>query len=384
MTSDSTKEIIKKIQNGDEDSFVDLYDLFYKKAYYIALKITNCDADAQDIAQETFMEIKNSIHSLREPGAFYSWMCRIIISKCHVMFRKNRSTTMDPLLIQSLDGYQEFRSYMMPEKTSRIEGEKEILAQLMNSLRPEFREVLVLLYFCQFKQTEVSRILDLPIGTVKSRSKHARTELIKLIKDFEKKEGRKLNFNTHAFGTMVSSVFIIESGIAIPTFTSFSLIGYLKLVSDNIIEYCKSSALNAATVLSTTVMVTTGVAFAAEDIMAANDEPINEISKAPKIKNDEVPNENQLTSRNIEMKEVEEVKTFQATSFRNSTVSSNIEAYYAILNFAEDEEQLRMKTKDELLKIKPVVEEFRNAQSAYYELLEHRGWFLIYEELVNS
>ena len=66
MRQKTDEEIIELCQMGDEEAFEELYKRFYKSTYYLAMQIANCDADAIDATQETFIEIHKSIKNLRE------------------------------------------------------------------------------------------------------------------------------------------------------------------------------------------------------------------------------------------------------------------------------------------------------------------------------
>lgn len=173
-------EVIRRTQAGEEKAFDELYQMFYKQAYYLALKITNCDADAQDAAQESFITIQKSIKDLREPKTFRKWMAQIVVSKCNKIFRKNKYTTLDPDIMNTLP-VQENRAYMTGENFVNKNHKKSILLDLMKELTPHQREVLVLMYFEQLSIKEIAEILHIPDGTVKSRLVSAKTAMKKQI-----------------------------------------------------------------------------------------------------------------------------------------------------------------------------------------------------------
>lgn len=169
-------DLVKNAQAGDEVAFNELYRTYYKQAYYFALKITNCDADAQDATQETFITIKDAIKDLRDPKNFRKWMLQIVLSKCNKIFRKNKYTVLDPDVVNTMP-IEEQRSYMSGanhvDKLSRHEWIVEMLSQLTVNQR----EILVLMYFHQLSIKEIGEVLQIPEGTVKSRLVSAKTAL---------------------------------------------------------------------------------------------------------------------------------------------------------------------------------------------------------------
>ena len=93
-------ELVKRLQSGDESAFDELYHTYYARAIAIANRLTNNQADAQDVVQEAFLQVHKSIQSLQDPQFFYSWLNRIIHSKCVNLFYRNRNeNAVDPAKI---------------------------------------------------------------------------------------------------------------------------------------------------------------------------------------------------------------------------------------------------------------------------------------------
>ncbi len=169
-------DLVEKAQMGDEQAFNELYRFFYKQAYYFALKITNCDADAQDAVQESFITIKRSITDLREAGNFRKWMLQIVLSKCNKIFRKNKYPIWDPDMINAYP-VEERRFYMSGDKHVDRLSRHEWLLGMISQLTIHQREILVLMYFHQLSIKEIGEVLDIPEGTVKSRLVSAKSAL---------------------------------------------------------------------------------------------------------------------------------------------------------------------------------------------------------------
>lgn len=168
--------LIKKAQLGDELAFNELYQSFYKQAYYFALKVTNCDADAQDAVQESFITIRTAIKDLRETKNFKKWMLQIVLSKCNKIFRKNKYTILDPDIVSAMP-IVEKRTYMSGENHVHDLTRHEWIMEMLSQLTENQREILLLMYFNQLSIKEIAEVLEIPEGTVKSRLVSAKTAL---------------------------------------------------------------------------------------------------------------------------------------------------------------------------------------------------------------
>ena len=112
-------EVVKRVQRNEEAAFDELYHLYYSRALSLAYRFTKDTADAEDVVQESFIQVHKSIHTLQEPAYFYSWLNRIIHNKCVNMFYRNRNeNAVDPAKMESVKTYEEKRRYMLPHLES--------------------------------------------------------------------------------------------------------------------------------------------------------------------------------------------------------------------------------------------------------------------------
>lgn len=183
--------LVKKAQQGDELAFNELYQGFYKQAYYFALKITNCDADAQDAVQESFITIRTAIKELREAKNFKKWMLQIVLSKCNKIFRKNKYTILDPDIVSTMP-IEEKRTYMSGENHVHELSRHEWIMEMLSQLTENQREILLLMYFNQLSIKEIAEVLEIPEGTVKSRLVSAKTALKRKMEQSEDAEHFKV------------------------------------------------------------------------------------------------------------------------------------------------------------------------------------------------
>ncbi len=186
--------VVKKAQSGDEAAYEELVRKYQKLIYFIVAQRVNNEADALDIVQETFIEVKKSIHNVKEPKYFKAWLNRVALSKISRHYEKRKDRTMNQNEWNDLYCLHEDRVYMQPEKNSHNHNSKLLLDRCMDELKPIYQEVLVLQYFKELSISEISHHLHIPEGTVKSRLNVAKKELKVIIEQMESREQIKLDF----------------------------------------------------------------------------------------------------------------------------------------------------------------------------------------------
>lgn len=198
----SEQELLEKVIANESDAFNELYERYKNLVYYIAYEFVKSDADAKDVLQETFIQVYKSLPNLRDIDLFKPWISRITVSKCKNLFRRNHYQTMDdehPLVKSQL---QEYRSYMLPDKEMKYISDQELMYSFILQLPDSQKSVVVFHYFQQLSLQEVAYVLDIPLGTVKSRLSYAKASLKTCIEKYEERNNITLNF--HADATIIS------------------------------------------------------------------------------------------------------------------------------------------------------------------------------------
>lgn len=171
------KQIEKAIQK-DQTALNELYQTYYPFAMKKALSLTHNYADAQDIVQDTFLQLHTSLSNLKDPSRFQPWFYKIIHSKCINLFYKNRNLyTIDPSHLEIFCDYEETRRYMLPKQAMKLQFEKEVLYRCIQSLKHSEQEIMILTFLCDMKLEEAAQILKIPLGTVKTRRHKAKQHM---------------------------------------------------------------------------------------------------------------------------------------------------------------------------------------------------------------
>lgn len=350
----NVETLVKEAQKGSEEAFTELYHRYYDSIYYYALKLSHNDADAKDIAQDTFLQAHESIKDLKEAKVYKAWLNRIAFSKATRLFSKNASLQFFPNDSEFSDHIQEERTYMDPMKSARFQSDKELLQSCIAKLTKDQQIVMHLMYFEQFTMQEISEILQIPIGTVKSRLYVAKAKLHEELKNYENTYGVPITFKEEALSGAGVSLFANEF-IKHSTSKRFAshiqkLRAACSLCSTNILAICSC-------------IVLTGIASYAW--LAHSNSNTNE--QDPILKH-------QVSYSLHPFPKV----VYQGTVFDRADHS-----YYALLQFAHCEEELQAKASNEIQEIAPLYQELKAYGGIYYDKLVDANWAIAYENIIK-
>jgi len=169
-------QLIEKTLGGNTEAFGQLVLKHQDRLYNTVFHIVGRAEDARDIVQEAFVQAFLKLESFRQHSAFYTWLYRIAFNIAISQRRRRRPAV-------SLDGAKEAAN-MEPadEESSPVEilEQQERCSRVreaISQLDEEFRTVLVLREIDGCCYETISEVLDLPIGTVRSRLHRARLQL---------------------------------------------------------------------------------------------------------------------------------------------------------------------------------------------------------------
>lgn len=341
-----------KAQSGDQDALAFLMKKYHNLAHYIALKLCHCDADAEDIVQESFIEVERSICNLNEPKYFKAWLNKIIFSKSTKLFRHNKDLYMSEQDVNRAKRAKEHRRYLLPEKETKFQSDRDILLQFIDELPEILRTTICLMYFEQMSVKEISMALDIPDGTVKSRVSSAKQLLKKKIEAYEEKEQVKLDFHAISLEAAIASVLAHEFQLMhVPAVTMSSTSFLSKLIK--------------GVPPTTLAMVTLGVVSTSSLAYAGYQAYRNAQKPSPEKQSLVAPLAN--------------VHKFPSVTFQGKTISNAKDAHTTIVRVAHCQEEIQQLDEETQAEIKKVYLVLKEHGGAYYELLYHRGYATIFE-----
>ena len=172
------KELVDRLKKGDKAAFAQLYDMYSQNLFGISAKITGSEELAADALQDSFIKIWKNIHKYdASKGRLFTWLLNITRNTSIDVLRKVKKE--GKVEIQTLDFNVNISSGHQTEIKINEIGVKELIA----TLAPEQQETLEYLYFRGFTQQEAADALNVPLGTIKTRSRIAVRELKKLFND---------------------------------------------------------------------------------------------------------------------------------------------------------------------------------------------------------
>ena len=150
--------LAKKASGGNEECFVALCNLMKTRLFRTAKGILHNESLALDAVSETVFRAYRGIKRLREPKYVETWFIRIVLNVANDFYRKQKHEIVMETVPEGIyyDKHSEFE-----------------FSQMIESLQPELREIISLKYYSDYTLNEISNILDIPEGTVKSRLNRA-------------------------------------------------------------------------------------------------------------------------------------------------------------------------------------------------------------------
>lgn len=179
------EQLVERAQQGDKRAFELLIRKYQYKIIQLVSRLVG-DADAPDVAQETFIKAWRALHAFRGQSAFYTWLYRIGINtaKNHLVARHRRPSNQD---IDVDDAEQFGHTLQMsdvdtPEALLLSDEIKQKVEETIARLPPDLRQAITLRELEGLSYEEIAEVMDCPIGTVRSRIFRAREAIDVVLK----------------------------------------------------------------------------------------------------------------------------------------------------------------------------------------------------------
>lgn len=157
------RELVQRAITGDHDAFSTLARASIGRLYAIATLILRDGDRAQDAVQEALVSAWRDVRAIRDPDAWDAWLHRLTVRACYRAARRERRRNVVELhVLPATEPAQDFDLSVSLAERDRIE--RELL-----TLPIDQRVVMVLHFYLDLPLTEVAVLMDIPVGTVKSR-----------------------------------------------------------------------------------------------------------------------------------------------------------------------------------------------------------------------
>lgn len=183
MTAQFSEQVlVANASNGDLEAFNQLVLNYQDTAYRYASALADDPDLAEDITQESFIKAFQNMSGFRG-GSFRAWLLKIIANTFRDQWRRTRRHPTTPLFPQDEDGEEVESPAWLADPTSSIETtvqqreESHQLYRTLDELPTMYRSVITLIDVCDLDYSEAAQILQVPLGTVKSRLARARMQM---------------------------------------------------------------------------------------------------------------------------------------------------------------------------------------------------------------
>jgi RNA polymerase sigma factor (sigma-70 family) len=182
MPHKSDDVLIREFQDGNVAAFNELVRRYQERVYWVARRLVGDHADADDVSQEVFIKVYDSLRGFRSESSFYTWLYRITVNAALNVLRRNRIRNFvrfDDLLMPLVS--EELR----PDEHLEGKEQRTLLEEAIASLPKRQRTVFVLRYYENLPYDEIARILKRSIGGMKANYFQAVKKISKYLKASE-------------------------------------------------------------------------------------------------------------------------------------------------------------------------------------------------------
>jgi RNA polymerase sigma factor (sigma-70 family) len=176
--------LVELARKGDEKAYATLHNRYRDSIYFMLLKMVSNGSDAEDLTIEAFGKAFRNLDSYTPNFAFSTWLFKIATNNCIDFIRKKQAS---PSIVDQgpdeLDDYTTNIQSDMPDPEEALINHQKItqLREVVDQLKPRYRKLIDLRYYKEYSYEEISKELNLPIGTIKAQLFRAKTLLYKIL-----------------------------------------------------------------------------------------------------------------------------------------------------------------------------------------------------------
>ena len=185
MSLTETTSLVRAFLDGEQQAFNKLVMLYQNRIYNLVFNYLKHPEEAKDTTQDIFITVHRTIGSLKDITKFKSWLYQVAINHCRNRYKSlKRKGFFSSYSIDDPESFLQLSSGETPEKKAESRDMINIVREEIAKMPEQEKEIIVLRDIQELSYEEISSILDLPLGTVKSRLNRARIALKSRLEQF--------------------------------------------------------------------------------------------------------------------------------------------------------------------------------------------------------
>ncbi len=183
-------KLVQAALKGDQKAYAELMHRYKEGVYFTMNKMVSNKDDAEDLTIEAFGRAFKRLEQYSPAYAFSTWLFRIATNNAIDFIRKRKQMQSVSLDVKQEGGFGEATDGSQLVKSNTLDPEEhllkkqkiEVLREVVDSLKPRYKELVELFYYQELSYEEIAQQLNLPIGTIKAQLFRAREILYQVMK----------------------------------------------------------------------------------------------------------------------------------------------------------------------------------------------------------
>lgn len=175
----SDEDLIERFQHGQLSAYEQIVKRYKDQLLNFVYRFLGNQEEAEDVVQETFLRLYRNRHAYTRVAKFSTWIYTIAGNLARTELRRRKRRRLFSLVDMGVEDkeYELSDDIFNPEKHVDSVLQEELIQREISKLSPKFREVIILRDVMELSYEDISKIIRVPIGTVKSRVNRARLRL---------------------------------------------------------------------------------------------------------------------------------------------------------------------------------------------------------------
>jgi RNA polymerase sigma-70 factor, ECF subfamily len=185
-TTSEEDRLLQDFQAGDSHAFGLLVHRYQDRLYTALVRFLDRPEDALDVLQDTFLSAFANARNFKGNSRFYTWIYRIAMNHAIDHHRRKKPRQSLSIFAEDQADMSDQRSQTQPADHLEREEDRELVQLALQQLSTEHRMVLVMKEIDDLRYEEIAEVLDVPVGTVRSRLHRARADLKDILEKMSK------------------------------------------------------------------------------------------------------------------------------------------------------------------------------------------------------